>query len=238
MDNIKRVFITGANSGIGYAAMLHFSSLNYEVTAIDKSFTQTGIKNVEQVILNLHEHEKVEQWLKNHCQQYDVIINCAGIREICALEDLSFNTWRNVMSVNIDAAFLISKHFAIQSKLHSSSLNIINISSISGLQAEPKRNAYISSKHALIGLTKAMALELGEHNIRVNAIAPGIIETELTQPYFSNKEKKQLILNNTPLKKWGKPEHIIKTIDFLIDNNYITGETIVVDGGWTIGKDL
>ncbi|ROS01707.1 3-oxoacyl-[acyl-carrier protein] reductase [Sinobacterium caligoides] len=234
----KRVLITGANSGIGYALVKHFEALDLQISALDRVFTQSYSNNVVCVCVDLSDSDELENWLVHDSDRFDLVINCAGIREICPITELDFDTWRNVMSVNIDAPFLISKYASQRAIDENCSCQIINIASISGFQAEPNRNAYIASKHALIGLTKAMAFELGGKGIRVNAIAPGIVETELTSAYFENEETSALILKNTPLNHWGQVDNIVKSVDYLINNDYVTGSTLVVDGGWTIGKDL
>ena len=162
----------------------------------------------------------------------------AGIREIKPITKLSSEEWLDVFSVNLHSTFLISQHVMKLSIQHKKPLCIIYISSISGLQGESERSAYCASKHGLIGLAKSLALEGAPHDIRVNVIAPGIIETDMTRHYKNDPMAMQNLENNIPLKKWGQPNHIVQCVDMIMKNDYLTGSTIVIDGGWMAGKDL
>lgn len=105
---------------------------------------------------------------------------------------------------------------------------------------EPDRTAYVSSKHAVIGLTKQLALEYGKHHIRVNAIAPGVIRTPLTEPYYDNPAQMEKIQRGQFLPVLGETQDVAKAAMYLTssDARFVTGSTLVIDGGWTIGKDL
>lgn len=117
---------------------------------------------------------------------------------------------------------------------------MINIASVSGLMAEPVRAAYVSSKHAVIGLTKQFAMEFGSMGIRVNSISPGVIQTELTEEYFQDDEMVQLIKDNHALHTWGQPSDIVSCMKHLASDEayFITGSNFAIDGGWTVGKKL
>lgn len=236
-----RVLLTGANSGLGYALLTHFLDKGDEVVAIDRqhskleALTESRLTAVE---IDLTDNTTLLDWLSKQRQVFDITINCAGIREIESVLTLDYHEWQNVLNVNLTAPFLISQRVARLAVDAGCAANIINIASISGLAAEPNRAAYCASKHGIIGLTREMAMELGEHDIRVNAIAPGIVQTELTDSYFADDDLVQLIKKNTPLRRWGKPRHIVNAVQFVLDNDYMTGSVLVVDGGWTAGKDL
>ncbi len=236
---IMNVLLTGGNSGIGYAILNYFLNSDHKVTVIDSNLSQlSSNKNLSLVQLDLADVVSLSNWLVQENQIFDVLINCAGIREIISVLQLNLTEWQKILSVNLTAPFLISQYVARQAIMHNRTANIINISSISGIQAEPNRAAYCASKHGIIGLTKEMAVELGKDNIRVNAIAPGVIQTELTNAYFDNKETVEIIKKNTPLKTWGNPENVVSAIKFILENNFVTGSVVVIDGGWTAGKDL
>jgi meso-butanediol dehydrogenase/(S,S)-butanediol dehydrogenase/diacetyl reductase len=170
----------------------------------------------------------------------DVLVNCAGVREIVGVLDLSFEEWSRVMNINVNGTFLPSQAFARRLVALGKAGRIVNIASTLGLMAAPKRAAYTTSKHAVVGLTRQMALELGAQNIRVNAVAPGVIRTPLTERYFQDPEMAQNIRDIHALGRWGYPKDVASAILFLADaaNDFITGTILTVDGGWTIGKKM
>ncbi|WP_305816646.1 SDR family NAD(P)-dependent oxidoreductase [Photobacterium leiognathi] len=238
MPHKKVVLVTGANSGIGYEIARELHENGYYTIALDLNNDKSINISDRQYCVNLLNKDELIDFTKNYNEPLDILVNCAGIREICPLLELDVKKWSDVIGVNLTAPFILSQFAAKRMIEFGTPGNIINISSISGLQAEPDRCAYISSKHGVIGLTKSLAFDLGKHDIRVNAIAPGIIETELTEQYFENEDTANLIRLNTPLNKWGNKNNIYKAVKSIIDNDFMTGSVLVVDGGWTVGKEL
>lgn len=170
----------------------------------------------------------------------DVLVNSAGIREIVSVLDLTPAEWQRVINVNLTGTFLPSQAFARRLVQQGRSGQIVNLASTLGIMAAPNRAAYTASKHGVIGLTREMALELGERGIRVNAVAPGVVRTPLTERYFQDPGYAQAIRDIHALGRWAEPEEIARAILFLADeaNGFITGTILTVDGGWTIGKKM
>lgn len=237
-----KALIAGAHGDIGHAALHYLLENNYSVTALDRKMDRlkqiNPFKKLKTMQIDFRDSLQLEYYLNELKQPFDVVIYSAGVREIVPAIELSLTRWREINDVNLTGAFIFSKCAAKLAIKHNHPLCIIYISSVSGLQGEPQRSAYCASKHGLIGLTKSLAIELAPHAIRVNAIAPGIIETDLTRPYQQISQTMEKINRNIPLTRWGQPQHITQTIDFIIKNDYVTGSTLVVDGGWTSGKTL
>jgi NAD(P)-dependent dehydrogenase (short-subunit alcohol dehydrogenase family) len=170
----------------------------------------------------------------------DVLVNSAGIREIVSVLDLSFEEWQRVINVNLTGTFLPSQAFARRIVNQGKTGQIVNLASTLGLMAAPNRAAYTASKHGVVGLTREMALELGDKGVRVNAVAPGVVRTPLTERYFQEPAYAQAIRDIHALGRWGEPDEIARAILFLADetNGFITGTILTVDGGWTIGKKM
>ena len=170
----------------------------------------------------------------------DVLVNSAGVREISPTVDLPLEEWNRVMGVNVTGTFLCSQAFARAVLAKGGKGAIVNLASTLGVVAASNRPAYTASKHAVVGLTKCMAMELGEKGIRVNAVGPGVIRTPLTERYFQDAEQAQRIKNLHAMARWGEPDEIAKAILFLASDeaSFCTGTTLIVDGGWTAGKNL
>lgn len=231
--------LTGANGGIGYALLDYLLSENYHVVALDKEVSQLQSLDQSKVKVLQTDFSYSDAISFDECNEpFDVLIHAAGTREITPFAKLSTTEWNNVLAINLTAAFIISQVAVRLAIVHKKPLCIIYISSISGLAGEPERSAYCASKHGLIGLAKSQAIELAPQSIRVNVIAPGVIETNLTRPYQANSEVMEQLNRNIPLKRWGQPRHIVQTVDLIIKNDYLTGSTLVVDGGWTAGKAM
>jgi NAD(P)-dependent dehydrogenase (short-subunit alcohol dehydrogenase family) len=170
----------------------------------------------------------------------DVLVNSAGVREISSVLDLPLEEWNRVMGVNVTGTFLCSQAFARTVIAKGGKGAIVNLASTLGVVAASNRPAYTASKHAVVGLTKEMAMELGEKGIRVNAVGPGVIRTPLTERYFQEAEQAQRIKNLHAMARWGEPDEIATAILFLASSeaSFCTGTTLIVDGGWTAGKNL
>ncbi|MEQ9901554.1 SDR family oxidoreductase [Pectobacterium punjabense] len=236
-------FITGASSGIGRALASAFLAEGYHVNGIDRSpsaFEEEPSYQHHQLDVtdSVHLAELFET--TEYGETNNVLINCAGTREICSIADLTLALWENVFALNVTASFVAGRAFCQQLLKRKRPGNMVNMASVSGLMGEPNRTAYVSSKHAVIGLTKQLALEYGKHHIRVNAIAPGVIRTPLTEAYYHNATQLEKIQRGQFLPVFGETRDIADAALYLTSPQarFVTGSTLVIDGGWTLGKDL
>ena len=170
--------------------------------------------------------------------QLDILVNNAGIDAVGTVEEMSFPEWQRLHSVDLGGAFLCAK-YAVPHLVRSPGASIVNISSIHAFAAQPARAAYAAAKAGLLGLTKALAVELGPTGVRVNAIIPGYIRTDIWSEWLdqtgSPEETIRRISLQHPLRRVGQPADIAGAVAFLIsaDAGFITGATLTVDGGLT-----
>lgn len=217
---MKRVLLTGASRGIGKAIYDELKN-DYEVIAPTKEE------------LNLEDIESINNFIKNCSTNFDILINNAGINIIKKIDSILDEDIEKINTTNLVAPLKLIQ-FASKGMKENKNGKIINISSIWGIRSKEKRTLYSGTKFGLIGITKALARELGEYNILVNAICPGFTATDLTMQSL-NKEELEDLQNQIPLKRLASPNEIAKTIKFLIsdENSYITGQSIIIDGGFT-----
>lgn len=217
---MKRVLLTGASRGIGKAIYDELKN-DYEVIAPTKEE------------LNLENIESINNFIKNCSTNFDILINNAGINIIKEIDSILDEDIEKINTTNLVAPLKLIQ-FASKGMKENKNGKIINISSIWGIRSKEKRTLYSGTKFGLIGITKALARELGEYNILVNAICPGFTATDLTMQSL-NKEELEDLQNQIPLKRLASPNEIAKTIKFLIsdENSYITGQSIIIDGGFT-----
>lgn len=229
------ILIAGCSSGIGECITKYCLEKKWRITGVD---CKNPSQNINWYALDLACLDQIQLFLDNTELDFDIFIYTAGVREICKPVDLSEEKWLEVINVNLNAPFFFSRALIKNALMKEKKLNILFISSVSGMLAEPDRAAYVSSKFALNGLTKQLAFQYASSGIRVNAIAPGIIETPLTESYFKDESKVALIKKSTPVGYWGQPNHIVDIVDLCLKNDYLNGSIIVCDGGWSVGKDL
>jgi NAD(P)-dependent dehydrogenase (short-subunit alcohol dehydrogenase family) len=172
------------------------------------------------------------EWLSDHLGRCDVLVNNAGIATTAPLSELPLERWESTIAVNVTGALLMTQH-AVPLMRNSGRGRIVNISSISGVRASAGRIAYGTSKAAIIGLTRQLAIELATDNITVNSVAPGPVDTDLTRAVHTEATR-QSYLRLVPMNRYGRPEEIAAAVSFLCseDASYITGHTIPVDGGF------
>lgn len=238
--------VTGGASGIGLAISKKFADSNIHTIVIgrDESKLQSAGKllgdNGETIQSDLTKLEGIPSLVENIYKKHghiDVLVNNAGINMKKNFTEVTDQEFQSVLHTNINAVFAISREVVkVMEKQQSGS--IINISSMAAKYGLPRVIAYSASKSAIEGMTAAMASELSPKGIRINAIAPGFIVTEMTDKAFKgDEERRQKAIGRTPMGYMGKPEDIAEAAYFLATgaSKYITGTSIRVDGGNAIG---
>lgn len=236
---LDRIFVTGGSRGIGSAIVRLFSDSGCQVVFTYKNSQEQAQKLAQEtgafaLYCDVADEESVVSALSRGKQligDIDVLINNAGISKFGLLCDMTASDWHHVQTTNVDGMFHTIKH--AQSMLRSGGAGrIINISSVWGVYGAACEAAYSASKAAVIGLTRAMAKELSMCNITVNAVAPGVINTDMNRCY--SPEDMELILQDIPMGRIAEPEEVAHLVKFLASSEagYITGQVIGIDGGF------
>jgi NAD(P)-dependent dehydrogenase (short-subunit alcohol dehydrogenase family) len=169
--------------------------------------------------------------------QIDFLINNAGIRHVAPIAEEPVDAWRRTIDVNVNGTFICSKA-VIPAMVAAGGGHIVNLASMAGELALRERAAYNTSKAAIVGLTKSIAVEVGDAGVYCNAVAPGVIETPLSAPYFEDESMVKVLRENSPMGRWGQVDEISGPVLFLCseESSFVNGVTLFVDGGWTAGK--
>ncbi len=179
---------------------------------------------------------ELSAWVEQRCGAADVLVNNAGVSLIRAAETTTAEDWRRVMDVNLLGPFLLSRALGA-GMLERRRGSIVNVASIAGLAGVSHRSAYNASKHGLIGLTRTLAAEWGGRGVRVNAVCPGWIKTEMdVADQGSGAYSDEDIVNRVPMARFARPEDVAEAIAFLADGErsaFVNGVSLPVDGGWT-----
>jgi meso-butanediol dehydrogenase/(S,S)-butanediol dehydrogenase/diacetyl reductase len=248
----KNVLVTGATGGIGRETCFQFASdgAGVAVTDVDLDLAERVAEEIrekggtaEAFALDVTDPQAITDAIAAAAEKLgglDVIFCNAGIREIVPVLDLSAEEFAKVIQINVTGVFLCGQAFARYLIDAGKPGAIVNTASTLGVMGSPARAAYTASKHAVVGLTKQMAMEFGEQGIRVNAVGPGVIRTPLTERYFQNEEQAQGIRDLHSLGRWGEAVEVAKAVLFLAsdDASFCTGSHLLVDGGWTAGKKI
>ena len=231
------VLITGASRGIGLSIAQSFSDEGFYVIGTSRSKfdleTALGTKDCSHIKLDVTDRDTIKEvyeQLKNENNLPGTLINNAGITKDQLFLRMKDEDWDDVINTNLSSVFNITKAF-IKPMLKEKEGRIINISSVAGLMGNPGQVNYSASKAAIGGFTKSLAKELASRNITVNSIAPGFISSDMTDAL--NDDQKAEILKQIPVQKFGDPKNIADLAIFLASekSQYITGQTISVDGG-------
>lgn len=244
--NKKTVLITGASRGIGRVIAKTFAMNNYNVV-INYNKSEEEAKNLynelnkkgysvrifKADVSNIIEANSLVNYCIGQFEKIDVLINNAGISKTNLFSDITYEEWNEVMNVNLNSVFYTTKK-ALQYMIPEMSGKIINISSIWGITGGAYEVHYSASKAAIIGMTKALAKELGPSNINVNCIAPGVIKTDMLNNI--SEDTLNMLKEETPLMRLGTPEDIAKCALYLASEggDFLTGQVISPNGGFVI----
>jgi NAD(P)-dependent dehydrogenase (short-subunit alcohol dehydrogenase family) len=236
------VVVTGASRGIGRAIAYRLALAGANLVLLGRSLPDLEL--VAQEIQGLGgtatpracdvtKLSDLEQ-VFNHLERIDVLINNAGTNIPEPFVDVSLEHFERIFDLNLKASFFAAQ-LAAKNMLRNSGGVILNVSSQMGHVGAVNRTVYCASKHAIEGLTKALALELAPHGIRVVSVAPTFIETPMTKPMLENPEFKRDVLSNIPLGHLGSLEDVAEAVLFLVGPaaRMITGSSVLLDGGWT-----
>jgi len=239
----KRALVTGGGRGIGLAAASALASAGAQVTlaARTKSEIEQAAaairargEKADALVLDVTDIEAVREAVAT-AEPFQILVNNAGMNRPAYLPDVKVEDFDAVFALNVRAAFFMAQAVALRLLDAKLSGSIINISSQMGHVGAARRTVYCASKHAVEGFTKAMAIELAPHNVRVNSLGPTFLETPMTRPFFENKAFRDEVLSKIKLGRLGQLEEITGAIVFLASDasSLMTGSALVLDGGWT-----
>lgn len=240
----KIIIITGASRGIGreiaktlaregYTIIANYNKSEKEAQKLKKELQEEN-KEIDIYKANIANEEETQEMIKYVIKKYkkiDVLINNAGIDKIQLVTEVTKKDWDEIINTNLYGTFYISQQ-AAKNMIQNKQGKIINISSIWGQIGASMEVVYSISKAGVDGLTKALAKELGPSGIQVNSIAPGFIKTEMNSNF--NEQEINEIKDEIPLQKLGECTDIARCVKWLIEDNYVTGQVIAINGGWSI----
>lgn len=227
---MKKVLITGSTGAIGEAISRYFHNegyfvyLNYRSNADKAKVLSNELENSEIIKFDITCKEEVQSALEN--LEIDVLVNNAGITKDNLFFWMSDDEWSSVIDTSVNGTFYVTKA-VVKNMIAKKSGAIVNVASISGIVGNAGQTNYSAAKGAMIAFTKSLSAEMARYKIRVNAVAPGLIESEMTEQLNLNEMKKSI-----PLKRIGKPDDVAECVFFLADKaSYVTGEVLNISGG-------
>ncbi len=241
---MKTVVVTGAAQGVGFVTADRLARAGWQVVLLD-------IQPIEAALARLGSSRRtvgrsgdvscesfvrdVDAWIEEKYGNLRGLVNNAGISLICPAEETSASQWQRVMNVNLLGPFLLCNYLG-RRMLNGTGGSIVNVASIAGLAAVSHRSAYNASKHGLIGLTKTLAAEWGGRGVRVNAVCPGWIKTEMdAADQAGGTYTDEDIVKRVPMARFASASDVASAIEFLLDDErggFINGVSLPVDGGW------
>jgi NAD(P)-dependent dehydrogenase (short-subunit alcohol dehydrogenase family) len=239
----RRALVTGGSRGIGLAAASALAEAGAHVTVVARTKAEieeaaaairTRGDKADALQLDVTDLDAVRRTIAA-AEPFHILVNNAGTNRPAYLTDVKVEDFDLVMGLNVRAAFFMAQAAACRLIEAKQPGSIINISSQMGHVGAARRTVYCASKHAMEGFTKAMAIELAPHNIRVNSLGPTFLETPMTRPFFENKAFRDEVLAKIKFGRLGQLEEITGAIVFLASDaaSLMTGAALVIDGGWT-----
>ena len=240
----KVAIVTGASRGIGkeIAKMLanegiqviaNYNKSEEKALKLKKDLEEQG-KLIDIFKADVSKQEECESLVKYTLEKYnkiDILINNAGIDQYKLITEVTKQDWEDMINTNLYSAFCMCQQ-VLPNMIHNKSGRIINISSIWGIVGASQEIVYSITKAGLDALTKSLAKEVGPSNIKVNSIAPGLIDTDMNKDLTEDEVK--YVIDQTPLERIGKPQDIAKCIKWLIEDDFTTSQIISINGGWII----
>jgi len=239
----RRALVTGAGRGIGLAAAAALAGAGAHVTLVSRSPAEieaaaaeirTGGGTADALALDVLDIASMQSAIAA-AEPFDILVNNAGTNRPRSFTEVSVEDFDAVMGLNVRAAYFTAQAVARRLVAAERRGSIINVSSQMGHVGGVNRTVYCASKFAMEGMTKAMAIDLGPHGIRVNTLCPTFIETPMTRPYFEDAAFRSFVLSKIKLGRLGQVEDLMGAILFLAGDGaaLMTGSALVVDGGWT-----
>ena len=220
-----------ANEGIQVIA--NYNKSEEKALKLKKDLEEQG-KLIDIFKADVSKQEECESLVKYTLEKYnkiDILINNAGIDQYKLITEVTKQDWEDMLNTNLYSAFCMCQQ-VLPNMIHNKSGRIINISSIWGIVGASQEIVYSITKAGLDALTKSLAKEVGPSNIKVNSIAPGLIDTDMNKDLTEDEVK--YVIDQTPLERIGKPQDIAKCIKWLIEDDFTTGQIISINGGWII----
>jgi NAD(P)-dependent dehydrogenase (short-subunit alcohol dehydrogenase family) len=239
----KRALVTGAGRGIGLTAAAVLAEAGAQVTLAARTASEieaaaAAIRarghQAEPLVLDVTDLDAVEKALAA-LPAFEVLVNNAGMNRPALLPDVTVADFDAIFDLNVRAAFFMARAVGLRLVAERRPGSIINISSQMGHVGAARRTVYCASKHAMEGFTKAMAVELAPHNVRVNSIGPTFLETPMTRPFFENKAFRDEVTTKIKFGRIGQLDEVTGAILFLASDasSLMTGSALMLDGGWT-----
>jgi NAD(P)-dependent dehydrogenase (short-subunit alcohol dehydrogenase family) len=239
----KRALVTGGGRGIGLAAASALAAAGAHVTLVARTKSEIEEaaaalrargQNADPLVLDVTDLPAMQAAIAR-AEPFNILVNNAGTNRPKMLLDVSIEDFDVIMGLNVRAAYFVAQAVARRLIEARQPGSVINISSQMGHVGAARRTVYCASKHAMEGFTKAMAIELAPHNIRVNSLGPTFLETPMTRPFFENKAFRDEVLSKIKLGRLGQLDELTGAIVFLASDasSLMTGSALVLDGGWT-----
>ena len=245
--NGKRALVTGGGRGIGRACAVAMAQSGADVIVTSRTRTQLDETvdfirrqggSASSIVCDISDPgavRELNEQLTAGDGVVDILVNNAAISPIVkGIEKVAPEEWEQILGVNVNATFGVIRTVGA-SMVERASGSVVNVSSIGAVRALPRLAPYTASKAALASMTRSMAIEWASRGVRVNAVAPAYIETEMTAAVNERPRLRQSVIDRTPMGRWGQPEEVAWAVVFLVSDaaSYVTGHTLFVDGGWT-----
>lgn len=242
----RRAIVTGASRGIGQAIAVGLARQGAEVLAVARSgdaleetaaLARDASGSVVPHVADLRSSEEIDAAVDRAVAELgglDILVNNAASDHYSRVEQTDLATFQQVIELNLRSCWLLCQK-ASAALRDGDGGSVINVASMLGLVANTHESAYVAAKHGLVGLTRALALEWARRGVRVNALAPGYVETAMTTPGLVLDDYAAMVLRKTPMGRWAQPEEMVGAVVFMASqaSSFMTGQVLVVDGGWT-----